>query len=53
MPFWLTLSRWVAPEFLSRFLSPIGLALPFWVGQKIVGAFLSLQALNSHSPNDA
>ena len=49
MPFWLMPSRWVVPEFYGRFLSHIGPALPFWVSQKVVRAFLSLQALNSHS----
>ena len=41
-------SCWVAPGFPGCFLSTIGPALPFWVGQKIVGVFPSLQALNPH-----
>ena len=49
MPFWSASSRWVALRFCGCFLSPIELALPFWVGQKVVRAFLRLQALNPHT----
>ena len=49
MLFWPTPSHWVAPGFSGRFLSPIGPALPFWVGQKVVKVFLSLKALNSQT----
>ena len=49
MSLWPMSSRLVAPRFCDCFFSPIGLALSFWVSQKVAGAFLRLQALNPHT----
>ena len=49
MLFWPVPSCWVALGLPGCSLSPIGSGLPFWVSWKVVGAFLCLQALNSHT----
>ena len=49
MTSWPATGQWVAPGFSGRFLDSIRLACPYWAGQKVVGAFLSLQALNPHT----